>query len=108
MTLLRAVLVALGLAILLAGSHIWGKYAISRPITVTIHPQADTTSVLDEAATGAAQRDEGRGDWAEARVDVNGNEIDEAVGDYRVDSRGEMYEHHAPDTALPHLGAAGL
>jgi hypothetical protein len=47
-------------------------------------------------------------DWAEPRVDLNGNEIDVAVGDYRVDPRGEMYERHAPDTALIHLSAPEL
>jgi len=46
--------------------------------------------------------------WAEPRVDLNGNEVDAAVGDYRVDKRGEMYERHAPDTALLHLGAPTL
>jgi hypothetical protein len=39
---------------------------------------------------------------------LKGNEVDDAVGDYRVDRRGEMYERHAPDTALLHLGAPTL
>ena len=37
------------------------------------------------------------------RLDRYGNEIDNAMGEYRVDSIGEMYERHSPDTALPHL-----
>jgi hypothetical protein len=34
--------------------------------------------------------------------------VDAAVGDYRVDTGGDMYERHAPDTALLHLSAPEL
>ena len=36
-------------------------------------------------------------------LDRYGNEIETAIGDYRVDPLGEMYERHSPDTALPQL-----
>jgi hypothetical protein len=39
---------------------------------------------------------------SDPRVDLYGNEISNAVGDYRVDPLGHMYERHAPDTALLH------
>lgn len=39
-----------------------------------------------------------------SRLDRYGNEVEDAVGDYRLDRRGEMYELHSPDTALPQLG----
>jgi len=107
MTPLRALVVALWLATLLAGSHLGAKYAESQPITVVAQPRIDTTSVLDEMDEMAADTIQGKDvpeDWAASRVDLNGNEIDDAVGDYRVDLLGEMYERHAPDTALPHLG----
>ena len=42
------------------------------------------------------------------RIDRYGNEIETAVGDYRVDPRGEVYERHAPDTALPNLPPPGV
>ena len=42
------------------------------------------------------------------RVDRFGNEIETAVGDYRIDRRGEVYERHAPDTALPNLPPPGV
>ncbi len=38
------------------------------------------------------------------RVDIYGNQVDQAVGDYRVDPRGDLYERHAPDTAVLELG----
>ena len=65
------------------------------------------SSLLDQTMKpGAAlMRDQQR---IEPRLDVNGNEIDDAIGDYRVDGGGEMYERHSPDTALLHLGAPRL
>jgi hypothetical protein len=41
------------------------------------------------------------------RVDIYGNEVFEAVGDYRVDRQGDIYERHAPDTAVLRLGPPG-
>ena len=46
--------------------------------------------------------------FAEPRIDLYGNEIDEAVGDYRVDGRGDLYERHAPDTAVLNLAPPGV
>ena len=42
------------------------------------------------------------------RVDRFGNQIETAAGDYRIDGRGEVYERHAPDTALPNLPPPGV
>jgi hypothetical protein len=52
-------------------------------------------------------------DWAEDEVppsdgrafilDRYGNRIEEAVGDYRVDPRGDIFERHSPSTAVPRL-----
>jgi hypothetical protein len=39
-----------------------------------------------------------------ARVDRYGNPVEPAVGEYRFDLNGEMYERHSPQTALPSLG----
>ena len=41
------------------------------------------------------------------RVDRYGNPIETAIGDYRIDWRGEIYERHSPDTAVLRLGAPG-
>jgi hypothetical protein len=38
------------------------------------------------------------------RLDVYGNEIDDAVTDYRIDPRGDVYERHSPETEVPRLG----
>lgn len=40
---------------------------------------------------------------AEPHFDLYGNEIEDAVGDYRIDPRGDVYERHSPDTEVPRL-----
>jgi hypothetical protein len=42
------------------------------------------------------------------RIDLRGNPIDHAVGDYRVDPSGVTYETHSPDTSVARLGPAGV
>jgi hypothetical protein len=109
MTPLRVLVVVVWMVIVAAGSHMWTNHAINEGIAVVTHSHVDSTSVLDDLSTGAGKVEAaGDDDWVESRVDLNGNEVDDAIGDYRVDLRGEMYESHAPDTALPHLGAPRL
>jgi len=95
----------LAMAVLAAVSNLWTKDSQTRQVHAIAQPPAATTSVIDTKARELPTRVEG---WAEPRLDLNGNEIDEAVGDYRIDRRGEMYERHAPDTALLHLSAPRL
>jgi hypothetical protein len=51
-----------------------------------------------------------RPSWQEIRRvqaptrDIYGNQVDRAVGGYRVDPRGDLYEEHNPDTAVLKLG----
>jgi hypothetical protein len=95
----------IALSIVAALSEVWmQRFAVRSQHAIAFTPPYSTTSVLDTGTSALPQRD----DWAEPRVDLNGNEIDTAVGDYRVDPRGEMYERHAPDTALIHLSAPEL
>src|SRR4029434_10963001 len=42
-------------------------------------------------------------DFAHRRVDLFGNEVDDAVGDYRVDRAGDVYERHSPETEVAKL-----
>ena len=44
-------------------------------------------------------------DSADPRVDLLGNEIEDAVADYRIDLGGGVYERHSPETAVPKLGS---
>lgn len=52
--------------------------------------------------TGAPRME--HGDPADPRTDLFGNEVEEALADYRIDLRGDVYERHSPDTAVPRLG----
>jgi hypothetical protein len=38
-------------------------------------------------------------------VDAYGNEITNAVAEYSLDPAGALYERHAPQIELPHLGS---
>ena len=91
----RVWLALIAMAILFAAANTWTKQSAVW----------STTSVIDSVRRTLPARDD---DWAGPRIDLNGNEIDDAVSDYRVDRRGEMYERHAPDTALLRLSAPQL
>ena len=103
MTLVRTFLAVVLFATIFACSNAWTRAVAHRNAAIT-EPAliSDTTAVLDGRAR---ELPSDANDWTEPRVDLNGNEVDAAVGDYRVDKRGEMYELHAPDTALLHLSA---
>jgi hypothetical protein len=105
-TLHRVWFVVIGLLIVFALCQAWmQRFTVRSQHAITFPLSRGTTSVLDTGTPALPQRDD---DWAEPRVDLNGNEVDAAVGDYRVDPRGEMYERHAPDTALIHLSSPEL
>ena len=105
-TLHRVWIVVIGLLFVVALCEVWvQRSAVLSQHAIAFSPSHTTTSVLDVGTPVSPQTD---GDWAEPRVDLNGNEVDAAVGDYRVDRGGEMYERHAPDTALIHLSAPEL
>jgi hypothetical protein len=93
------------LAILFAAANMWTQQSTARQFEAIAVPGFRTTSVIDSVTRALPARDE---DWGNPRIDLNGNEIDDAVSDYRVDRRGEMYERHAPDTALLRLSAPQL
>lgn len=42
------------------------------------------------------------------RVDLYGNEIDNALGAYGIDNRGDLYERHSPGTKVTRLAAPSL
>ena len=88
MTSFRVPIGSACVSILLVSSGIW-------TVTVTSSPILMPSDYLD---TPAVSEDTG------PLLDLFGNEIETAVGDYRVDVLGELYERHAPDTAIAKLG----
>ena len=78
---------ALGLVVIIAG--------------LVLFSRADSATVSAGVSRGSY---EDVMDARDSRKDVYGNEIAPAVADYLIDPYGEMYESHAPDTALAKLG----
>lgn len=66
---------------------------------------ANITAVWEPEVEGSAVSEP---QFADPRVDIYGNEVSDAVGDYRIDRRGDLYERHAPDTAVLRLGPPGV
>ena len=83
----------------LVAHGIWSETAIQAP-EPRIEYGAGTTAVSDPADEELPWDETG----ASGRVDRYGNPIETAIGDYRIDRSGEMYERHSPDTAVPRLG----
>ena len=83
----------------------WSQHTVMPTRHVRTAEVPHTATVIDNLAPALPLRHE---ETDEPRFDLNGNEVDDAVGDYRVDSQGQLYEGHAPDTALLHLSAPQL
>ena len=72
----------------------------------------ETTSIsipiaIDATAVAESADEPGEEPRLQPSFDVYGNEIDEAVGDYRIDPQGEVYEWHSPETAILKLPSPG-
>lgn len=81
---MRVIVGAIWVALLLVGHGIWSAAAI--PVTDRAQPR-----ITDAAPEPEPLR----------LIDLYGNEVERAVTDYRLDLRGDVYERHAPQTALP-------
>jgi hypothetical protein len=82
----------IAIATLLTGSSVWSAV---RPATAFSIP---------ELSAGIPTLTDGLNEELdEPRIDLYGNEIQDAVGDYRVDPGGDLYEGHSPDTEVLHL-----
>ena len=60
-----------------------------------------STTATTEVPAPASEPEVWAAPPAAARVDLYGNEIEAAITEYHIDLRGELYERHAPQTALP-------
>jgi hypothetical protein len=66
------------------------------PLAVAATPVAQWT-IDDENGSVARHRD------GEGSVDLQGNEVTDAVAKYELDATGDLYELHSPQTELPRL-----
>lgn len=94
MITVRVWFVMIVMTTVLAGGTVWS--AVVRPASsfqfLTTNPTI--TGLLEAIPTPA-----------DPRVDVYGNDIEDAIGDYRIDPGGDSYESHSPDTEVTHLSA---
>jgi hypothetical protein len=93
MLAVRVVVALIWLLAFLAGRHLW----------VVPVPTDENRTVYRAPQVVGIENTE-----AEPQLDVWGNQVDEAVGDYRMDSKGGLYESHSPGTSLLKLGAPGV
>jgi len=70
------------------------------PATDRYVTQGLPTPTVSVASDESSQSD---GDDEDFSVDRFGNRIDRAMGDYRVDPRGDIFEWHSPSTAVSRL-----
>ena len=87
------------MAMFVAGHGVWSATAVKTTLPYVIHDSA-TSAVSGLIEPGNPVIDDER---EILRLDKYGNEIETAIGDYRIDPRGDIYERHSPDTALPSL-----
>ena len=102
---MKAIYGAIGLVWLLsfaAGQRLWvsGVTFSNTSNSAEITAQA----VSQPGAVTSAPRVE-RDDSNEPLVDLLGNELENAVADYRIDRGGAVYERHSPETAVQRLGS---
>ena len=101
----RVIVGLLWLTILIAVAGGWNAGGSRHHVRALAPPGAGTAPALDDATYSEVF---GADAAAPPRVDLYGNEIEDAVGDYRIDGRGDIYERHSPDTEVTQLGAPSL
>ena len=109
MSSLRVALGIIYIAIALIVRGIWAETVVQPPVhfdlTNSTNPSISEFGRLPQAVgihvdldeSPSYHRSESR------RMDMYGNPIETAIGDYRVDPHGELYERHSPDTAVTRL-----
>ena len=68
---------------------------------LAVHTQRPITSSRSMSPVAAASRDAA----PDLDLDAYGNDVTHAVAEYSLDRDGALYELHAPQVELPHLGS---
>jgi hypothetical protein len=101
----RVIVGLLWLTILIVVAGAWSAGA-ARPRAGSFAPPGTRTAPMPDGAMSSDAFDAGSA--SEPRVDLYGNDIDDALGDYRIDIRGDIYERHSPGTEVTQLAAPSL
>jgi hypothetical protein len=102
--------VRVAIAVLWAASFAAGReISFSQPASPIDATSAEVTgsapAMAGEVTRGSQREARDPENSADPTLDLFGNEIEEAVADYRIDLRGSVYERHSPDTAVAKLGS---
>jgi hypothetical protein len=101
----RVIVGFLWLTIVITVAAVWSAGGPRRYAHLLAPSTTRTAPVLDDAGYS----DVFRADAAvEPRMDLYGNEVEDAVGDYRIDVRGDIYERHSPETEVTQLAAPSI
>jgi len=118
MITLRVWFVVSATAMVLAATSVWtaiasparGFHMIATPAVTSVGPVAGVPWTYLRAGQGFDSSPQVTDDLfsvlepaTKPHLDVYGNEIDDAVTDYRIDPRGDVYERHSPETEVPRL-----
>ncbi len=86
----------------LGGLGVWDSATTSRFTATPAEITAQSVSPAGESfSSPSAELD----DSIEPQLDLLGNEVEDALADYRIDLGGGIYERHSPETAVPRLGS---
>jgi hypothetical protein len=84
--------------LVLVGREVWSAPALP------LHAAALEAPAASAAVSDLLERLETQQEQIQPQMDLYGNEIEEAVGDYRIDPQGDVYERHSPETEVVALG----
>lgn len=97
-----------GIGVMWCLSLFVGASARLSPVALPIAATSAEITAQQASSSGGEEANEPGvedGDLPDPRVDLLGNEVEDAVADYRIDLRGSVYERHSPETAVPRLGS---
>lgn len=100
MNFTRVLIGALVIALAVIGREYAAASAATTQVTASFELSSPAITDVPAASPKLADQDT-------PRVDLYGNEVEDAIGDYRVDGTGDLYEAHSPDTEVTRLGAPG-
>jgi len=86
----------------IVGHSLWTANAMSSAKLNTLPRQSPTATIQQSQTDSPARETEA------PPIDRFGNDVEAAIGDYRIDGRGDIYERHSPNTEIAHLSAPVL
>jgi hypothetical protein len=90
---------------LVIAAAIVGRESYTDTHVATVRTRVTSVHIETPAVSGMRGGAQISSGSLEPQMDLYGNQIDFAVGEYRVDGTGDLYETHSPETEVTKLGA---